>query len=449
MKTLKLLVLVIVVAFTGYFSSAQAAIFPSNTSTRTVTNLRPFHNIVLDMPVTATIIDNNAHPAIQISGPTQLISQVSMRIKKNTLILQMPHHTISPSYVHLKINLHQLNCLALYAVANVNVLKHRANPFIIKDHHAGSLLVNGRVNLAQFIYDGSANVTINNINTPQLKILARGTGNVLLQGSRVALQSVFFTGQGNLTVKNITHDEPLTVNSNASGNLFLTGRKVNLYSLNYNNRGNVTIQHINSQYLKTNIAGSGAVDLSGKMNLKQFTYSGPANVHITGIDSDGLSVYAQQGAGNVFLMGKINLFNLIAGGTVNFYIEGINSGEMMVDLHDNAKAHLTGNARILNARTNMFAVLDGYYLAVDEIYVKTLGASKADVRPINLLTAYAKDNSNVYYYQQPKFIAPYMNLSGSVLPMFDAAPPYPIYWDKAGEYTPRIARADFEHNFYR
>ncbi len=411
--------------------------------------LNPFNSINIAGPFTVKIVDNSKRQSVELVGANYYVHRVKAWSLNHTLYLNVPPTMmqLSPNDILVKVYLKKLNHLVYSSKANINVKKNSRSNISVVSNGAGDLVMAGHVNLTQLINHGSGNITINNVNNQNLIVDDTGPGYVHVTGKSIALNKLDHSGSGNISIKQVNGVLPLDIFTQSSGVTKINGKNINLHHVDYNGSGELDIAKVDSNFLTLALRGSGQVNIFGNANLTKLDAYGSTKLNIQEVDSNGLNVYAPYGSNNLFLTGHIDLLNLIEGANNNIHIGGINSSEMMVTLAGAAKAHLAGHAQIMNARTSKISILDGYYFYVKDIYIKTLDASQANLRPINLLTAYAKDQSDVYYYQQPKFIAPYMSRSGSILPMFHGAPPYPIYWDKAGEYTPKTPHADFEHVF--
>lgn len=115
--------------------------------------------------------------------------------------------------------------------------------------------------------------------------------------------------------------------------------------------------------LSVTATGNSSINLNGHLNVKDVTQKGGSKINLSWLKSDTLNINAQ---GN----GNINL-----AGTTNSLHANINSG-----------------------------TLDGQYLRAKTVFIQTHNTASAKVLAIDNLRAYAKDQSNIYYYKHPKSI---------------------------------------------
>lgn len=144
--------------------------------------------------------------------------------------------------------------------------------------------------------------------------------------------------------------------------------------------------------------------------------------------SDGTAITAQNVYGrdmvinvgdqsHVVLNGYINISKIIAGSDSYVNIHWVNSTNLAIVAHDHSEIYLAGVANRMVARLRDNAHLDAKYLRAKEAWVKTKDSAIADVLATNSLSAFASDNSNIYYYKNPTNLVEYSQLSGNVLQM--------------------------------
>jgi len=86
-------------------------------------------------------------------------------------------------------------------------------------------------------------------------------------------------------------------------------------------------------------------------------------------------------------------------------------------VQDNSRLVLFGVARRLDLTAMNFAAIDAKQIKSRTGFVNTNQYAQASVLTSGGLSAWARDQSNIYYYTDPLMVAPYLDLSGSVLRM--------------------------------
>lgn len=82
----------------------------------------------------------------------------------------------------------------------------------------------------------------------------------------------------------------------------------------------------------------------------------------------------------------------------------VKSHELSIDGYNSGRVTLSGSANHLYAKLHNNSQLNAEYLRAQNVTIKTNEYATAKVTAINLLSAFAHDNSNIYYYKQPKNI---------------------------------------------
>ncbi|MCW5588263.1 MAG: DUF2807 domain-containing protein [Legionellales bacterium] len=400
----------------------------------TYATLPTFSQVVVQGAVRVNITDGLKHQFVSVQSNSATMAGLKLYVKNSTLFIISPSQG-NPNNRIVNVEMERLQQLQQLNNALISVRKLNSQPWDLSSRFASGLTVTGKkVALHNISISASATpIMINNLTTDNLNITVNDDQAVTLQGNNINAAMILHAGKGNLTLLGLSNRNHLVVNNSASGNTLLRGKKINLHQLITNGIGHIDINNIVTDYLDVTNNSIGQTQLVGDMDLHHLT-NGNGTLIMKGVNSSGLMLTAPYGKGIIHLSGNITLQNLSAGGFETVYLAGINSGEAMIDLSAHAKAHLQGQASIVNARLSNQAMLDAYYFKVNKFYVKTLNNSQANVRALDTLIANATGNSNIYYYQQPKFIAPYMSDAGSVLPIFKQAPPYPIFWRNASDY---------------
>lgn len=187
-------------------------------------------------------------------------------------------------------------------------------------------------------------------------------------------------------------------------------------AIRFNGKGNVDGSRISGRDMDLIFNSKGRVRLNGHLDIKRLVATNTADIKINGIESNQMSVI-MSGAPSVKLKGFAKLEKLSYGGQGDLSLHWVKSDKLDVEGHGEAKVHLAGTVKFLNTKLYNEAELDGQYLRVAKAYVKTFNHALARLQPIRQLNAIAADESNIFYYNSPKFKADYMMANGAVLNM--------------------------------
>lgn len=167
-----------------------------------------------------------------------------------------------------------------------------------------------------------------------------------------------------------------------------------------------------------NFYDTGPVAVNVEMpTLNHLYYSGTGNVTGNIPNNRALTVDAH-GSGNVKLLGEICLKRLTQSGSNNVTVYWINSPGLSVNSEGKSEAFLAGKVDQLDVTLYQSAHLNARYLRAERAYINTTKNSVAEVSVTDSLNALASGNSNIYYFRNPRYIAPYMRDNGAVLPMY-------------------------------
>lgn len=175
------------------------------------------------------------------------------------------------------------------------------------------------------------------------------------------------------------------------------------------------LAHRGSQRLKASICAP---------MLKQFNCrSGCPNITIQNLSSYCPICMNIQGRAKATINGNVRLRRLIVGGDSQVSVFWINSCDFYLKATDCAKICLAGVVKTFEADAFRSACVNARYLRARRVFVKSYDCSRADVSASCALNALASGASNIYFYQHPKFQAPFMQCAGSVVQMTDICCP--------------------------
>lgn len=160
-------------------------------------------------------------------------------------------------------------------------------------------------------------------------------------------------------------------------------------------------------------AGTLTVDVG---ELKHLVVRDSASVSSEDFHCERLTIDADT-AGTIKLAGKIGVENITTKGPGLIDIAWVTSSNLIVDSYGSGTTKLSGTVDEIQARLSNHSVLDAQYLRAKVVSIQTKDYAKALVAPIDSLSAYTHDYSNVFYYQEPKHFSHFNTESGNVLQM--------------------------------
>ncbi len=148
--------------------------------------------------------------------------------------------------------------------------------------------------------------------------------------------------------------------------------------------------------------------------LKSLATSGPTTFTASNVKSKDLSLRSDSNA-KIKLRGTMSLSKLSTYGASDVDIQWLNSKLLVIDAHDRSQIHLAGVADNVRAKLYDSAQLGAKYLRINNALVQTNENSAAKVLVKNNLRAFANENSNIYYYHNPKHLTRHTTDTANVL----------------------------------
>lgn len=393
-----------------------------------------FSKIVINSPMNVRISDGMNPANITITGNEDQIKRVHVFVKNDTLFVKLDRYGSNnpATLIQMQIEMPCLTKLTYTSGTVVTIQKVSKRPISIHSDNGNRLTMSGYVNLRKIIAHETGDVTIKNIHSNNVNIVDSTRGNIVLQGNGIGLRQLTHYGDGNLTVMRVTH-QPFNMNVHGNGKTSIHGSSINIHELTYFGNGQLILDPITSNELKVNFTSSQPLYLHGNVNLVNLNFTGTsdaARLVMDQVNSHGLDIYAR-GKGQIILQGMVNLRNLEADGSIDIAIPQVNSSLIDIKAKGTTLLNLAGTADMIQAQLFGSSALNSDYLRTYKSMIKTFDYSQAKVYATRALYAMAHDESDIYYYEQPSMLAPYLSQNGSVLAMNKIhTAPYPLKWDK-------------------
>lgn len=150
--------------------------------------------------------------------------------------------------------------------------------------------------------------------------------------------------------------------------------------------------------------------------INSLNLSGNSSLIAHNIRTQGLFINAHNHS-YVLLTGYVDVNKIIVDGDSYVSVRWVNSDELTVRARQNGRIFIAGVARVLKARLYDCSHLGARYLRAPTVLVQTWNNSSASVLATYSLSAFANDQSNIYYYKTSPSYLEYTQFSGNVLPM--------------------------------
>lgn len=179
----------------------------------------------------------------------------------------------------------------------------------------------------------------------------------------------------------------------------------------YDDQVSVVNQILNIDTLKS--ANNIIIKISAP-RLKNITVAGNSTMNAKDFKTTGLTVIAKDN-GTINLEGKYIIDRIYQYGNGRINIIWVESDNLFIDSRSNGPIYLAGIVKNMVAKLTHNALLDARYLRVQKASVFTTDAAQANVVALDILGAFATNNSNIYYYNRPHIMTTVTNESGNVL----------------------------------
>jgi len=148
--------------------------------------------------------------------------------------------------------------------------------------------------------------------------------------------------------------------------------------------------------------------------LKMIVVAGRAIVNAKNFKSDDLTVIAKD-RGSINIEGEFNVNKIVQHGRGRINVHWVHSDILYVEGYNNGPIYLSGRANDIMVKLMGNARLYARYLRARNVAVLTTDSAIAEVSALDMLSAYAVDDSNIFYYKKPKDITVVTRDSGNVL----------------------------------
>lgn len=228
------------------------------------------------------------------------------------------------------------------------------------------------------------------------------------------LQGLIQNGSGKVEGR-FLRANPLNLTSAGSGAVILTG-KINVQHIDQLGTGDITILGAYTPLLKITSSGKGALNINGRVGVESITHTGSGDINIIGADTNALSVWTS-GSGKLGIKGIVNLKQLTASDNTSVYIYMVKSKDVYVYVRDKAMVGLAGQTKTLYIDAKGSSTFAGTYLQSQYTYARAREWAHINAGAEDRAFAAADNNSSIYIIGWPNVISPYVNDNAVIVPI--------------------------------
>lgn len=248
------------------------------------------------------------------------------------------------------------------------------------------------------------------------------------------LHKIVDLGSGNLYARGLC-SKNLTIFSGCNGTMLLSGT-IRLRQITQNGSGSVTVLGVISPDVIVKDNGSGNINLNGRIGVRSITNMGSGYVNIIGADTDMLTIDAG-GSSKTNVVGYANLKKVTASGKSRVYLYWVKSNGLTIQQSDQANVGVAGCVTNLSVNLTGGSCFKGINLLANSIYIRTSGASHANISANQKVFASSVDNSSIYYAGSPSNISRFISGNATIIPVWTTSipnPPMPSYLRNAWNF---------------
>lgn len=170
-----------------------------------------------------------------------------------------------------------------------------------------------------------------------------------------------------------------------------------------------------SGFLSLHAEGAGQVNLyTNKLNLKSLYSNGNKSIILHNILSSNLKIETHN-SHHVVIQGIVLLNRISCTGNGNLLVYWVNSPYLRIDASGKEKINLAGIVKTLDVKLSQNVHLFAQQLRAEKGFITTEKRAQATVNIRDTLSAFAKDNSVIYYSSPVNFISRYSKDEGLIL----------------------------------
>ncbi len=392
--TNRLVFLCVMLALTGCEPSATP---PSTTTAEPFSGsvsvpLAQFHNVQIDGSVDVSFAEDSTYH-VTVRGDETVIHHTTTVVKGDLLIIKANATQTTP--VAVTIYSPAIGNLAITHANQINLENLSPAHLVVKADSGHINVVNAFGNSSEYILTGHASLYGNCVNTDQLIVRASGQSQATLQC--VTTKHLVLQGEDSaaLNVAGQAHQLDVTL----SGHATLNSKEITAGKVQIHNEGAAytKLTHLNVGLMVINNGGKTQTILKGKLVHLDAKLRNSAQLDLKDAQVKSLKTDTADYTVLELRHLKFSHYILIA--------------------RNHSSVLLTGKVRRLDATLWDFAKLDSICLRTNTLFIATADHAEARVRNDHGLSAFAKQRSTIYYYQDPEMVAEYLRTSGSVLRM--------------------------------
>ncbi len=395
---MKYRLLLLCVVFGLLTACATSTSVPQGKSLKSMTsrNLPAFQKVTVNGPFTLRIAhDTNRYRIHAVGNPdvlnntTVVLRNGGLIIKTNAKFKNTDDKATLIIYAPYLQALHAKNTRQLY-------LEQTGESKLLISADSGEVNnVNPMGEHVEYDLSGTANLTVNCLNTDDVTINATGQSHIQLPCMHVHHLSLHTAGTANAIVNG--QARRLELDMAGKSRVHSTSMTSGSTQIQAKDNAQATMNHVNIGIMNVTAQDQAQTFLQGTMKKLITNTKGNADVTVSESHVKNLETNTAGASG-------IELHNMQFD---HYKLHAQDSGHVVI----------AGHARRLDATLEDKSKLNSMCLYSRTLFIDTANDAQAKVRNYYGLSALASDHSTIFYYQDPKMVAEYLRKSGSVLRM--------------------------------
>jgi len=181
-------------------------------------------------------------------------------------------------------------------------------------------------------------------------------------------------------------------------------------------KGTLYIRDMRSRKVKRKTGDLAVLNVRIRFPLERLETYDNASVTGTNIRSRHLRIISDS-TGAIRLTGMMEVDNILQTGPGSINLRWIESGHLKVVSGGHGTIRLAGSVDTFNAKAWNQSVVDARYLRSQYVLAQTGERAEIDVTPIESLSAFASDRGKVYFFKSPEYLTRHSYASGQILQM--------------------------------
>lgn len=354
--------------------------------------LAAFHNVQLDGSIDVSFAEDSTYH-VTVRGDETSVHHTTTVVKGDLLIIKTDVTQTTP--VAITIYSPAINNLAITHANQINLENLSPAHLVVKANSGRINVVNAFGNSSEYILTGHASLYGNCVNTDTLIVRASGQSQATLQC--VTTKHLVLQGSDSAALNVVGQARQLDIKLSNHATLDSKGITAGKVQIHNEEAAYTKLTHLNVGLMVIDNGGKTQTILKGQLvhldaKLRNSAQLDLKDAHIKSLKTDTSDYTILE-------------------------LRHLKFGHYILIARNHSSVLLAGKVKRLDATLWDYAKLDSMCLRTNTLFIATANYAEARVRNDHGLSAFAKQRSTIYYYEDPEMVAEYLRTSGSVLRM--------------------------------